>query len=280
MREITGEAIAGTVARLCMEANYDLGTDVLHSFEESRRTEESPTGRDILGQLIENARLAREERVPMCQDTGFAVVFVELGQEVRVVGGSLREAVDAGVRQGYRQGYLRMSIVGHPFERRNTGDNAPAVMHTEVVPGDRLKITVAPKGGGSENMSALKMLRPADGVEGVKEFVVEQVSHAGSNPCPPIVVGVGVGGTMEMAALLAKKALLRPVGKHNPAQDIASLEKELLEAINDLGIGPQGLGGRTTALWVSVETYPTHIACLPVAVNINCHACRHKEAVL
>lgn len=280
LREIHVRDITEAVATLCMESNYYLGEDVLRAFRESLGGEESPVGRGILEQLLENARIAAEERVPMCQDTGFAVVFLELGQDLHVVGGDLYQAVNEGVRRGYQEGYLRKSIVGHPLERKNTGDNTPAVIHTEIVPGDRLKITVAPKGGGSENMSGLKMLTPAQGVEGVKEFVIQRVREAGPNPCPPIVVGVGIGGTFEKAALLAKKALLRPIGQHNPLTDVAELERELLERINDLGIGPQGLGGRVTALWVSVEIFPAHIASLPVAVNINCHAARHREAVL
>jgi fumarate hydratase subunit alpha len=263
-----------------MEANYDLGEDVLKAFRDSLKVEESPAGRDILRQLLDNAKIAADERVPMCQDTGVAVFFVELGQDLHVVGGGLIDAINQGVKKGYGEGYLRKSMVGHPLERKNTGDNTPAVVHVDVVPGDKLKITIAPKGAGSENMSAVKMLTPAAGVEGVKKFVIDRVREAGSNPCPPIVVGVGVGGTMEQAALIAKKALLRPIGQPSKLPDIAALEKELLESINKLGIGPQGLGGRTTALWVNVEIYPCHIASLPVAININCHASRHKEAVL
>ncbi|HEY3316392.1 MAG TPA: fumarate hydratase [Bacillota bacterium] len=280
MREIEARQVAEAVARLCMEANYDLGEDVLKAFRDSLKVEESPAGRDILRQLLDNAKIAADERVPMCQDTGVAVFFVELGQDLHVVGGGLIDAINQGVKKGYGEGYLRKSMVGHPLERKNTGDNTPAVVHVDVVPGDKLKITIAPKGAGSENMSAVKMLTPAAGVEGVKKFVIDRVREAGSNPCPPIVVGVGVGGTMEQAALIAKKALLRPIGQPSKLPDIAALEKELLESINKLGIGPQGLGGRTTALWVNVEIYPCHIASLPVAININCHASRHKEAVL
>jgi len=281
VREIEATKVAETVARLCMEANYDLGDDVLRAIRDGLKTEESPAGQDILKQLLENARIAAEERVPMCQDTGLAVVFLELGQDVHVVGGNLVDAVNEGVRRGYGEGYLRKSVVAHPIgDRRNTGDNTPAIIHTEIVPGDRMKITIAPKGAGSENMSGLKMFAPAVGVEGVKDFVVDWVEKAGSNPCPPIVVGVGIGGTMEVAALIAKKALLRPIGQHSRFPDVAALEDELLERINRLGIGPQGLGGRVTALGVNVEVYPCHIASLPVAVNINCHASRHKEAVL
>lgn len=280
MREIKTEAITEAVARLCQETNFYLGEDVLQSFEESLLKEESPLGKDVFQQLLENAKIAREEKIPICQDTGTAVIFVEVGQDVHIVGGNFREAIDAGVAKGYSEGFLRASMVSHPLKRKNTGNNTPAVVYTEIVPGDKIKITVVPKGGGSENMSALKMLKPSDGLQGVKDFVVEQVRLAGSNPCPPIVVGVGIGGTFEQVALLAKKALMRPIGQHSEDVDNANLEKELLESINKTGIGPQGLGGRITALWVNVETYPAHIASLPVAVNINCHACRHKEIVL
>ncbi len=268
------------MARLCIEANYYLGSDVIRAFERSREEESSLTGRDILKQLLLNAKIAADDRVPMCQDTGFAVVFLDLGQGVRIEGGSLYDAVNEGVRKGYTEGFLRKSIVGHPLKRINTGDNTPAVIHTRVVPGDSLKITVAPKGGGSENMSAIRMLKPAEGLDGVKKFVLETVKTAGPNPCPPIVVGVGIGGTFEKCALLAKEALIRELGRPSPLPEIAALEKDLLDEINSLGIGPQGLGGRTTALAVHIEIYPCHIASLPVAVNINCHAARHKEAVL
>ena len=280
MREITITAITDAVARLCMEANYDLGDDVYQALRHGAEHEESPVGREVFGQLIENAEIARAELVPMCQDTGFAVVFVELGQDVHIAGGLLSDAINAGVAKGYTEGYLRKSIVGHPLERKNTGNNTPAVIHTEVVPGDRLKITIAPKGGGSENMSGVRMLKPSDGVEGVKKFVVELVKAAGSNPCPPIIIGVGIGGTMDKAAVLSKKALLRRIGDHNPNPSDAELEKELLRLVNDTGVGPAGLGGRITALAVNVETFPCHIASLPVAVTIQCHAARHKEAVL
>jgi len=253
---------------------------MLRAFEKGLENEISLTGQDVFRQLIKNAEIAREEKVPMCQDTGFAVVFLELGQEVKIEGGDLYAAVNEGVRRGYKEGYLRKSIVADPLNRVNTGDNTPAIIHTEIVPGDSLKITVAPKGGGSENMSALKMLKPAEGVEGVKKFVIDTVRVAGSNPCPPVVVGVGIGGTFEKSAILAKKALLRPVGESSPIPEIAKLEAELLEQINKIGIGPQGFGGIITALDVHVEVYATHIACLPVAVNINCHAARHKTAVL
>ncbi|WP_027717264.1 fumarate hydratase [Desulfovirgula thermocuniculi] len=280
MRTIDVAEVTAVVAELCKKANFELGEDVLAAFKKALEDELSLTGKDILQQLIENARIAREEEVPMCQDTGFAVVFLEVGQEVHFTGGDLYAAVNEGVRRGYTEGYLRKSIVGHPFRRQNTGDNTPAVIHTRIVPGDRVKITVAPKGGGSENMSALRMLKPAEGEEGVKRFVLEVVKNAGPNPCPPLVVGVGIGGTMEKAALLAKEALLRPLGEPHPDEDVARLERELLESINRLGIGPQGLGGRVTALAVHVEVFPCHIASLPVAVNLNCHASRHKEALL
>lgn len=279
MREVDVRQITETVRGLCIEANTDLGKDVLEAFDRALYTEESPLGVEILKELKENARIAREEKVAICQDTGFAVIFVELGQEVRLIGGDLKEAIFEGVRQGYREGYLRKSIC-HPFTRENTGDNTPAIIHTEIVPGDRLKVTVAPKGGGSENMSGVAMLTPSDGVEGIKRYVLHRVRESGSNPCPPTIVGVGIGGTFEMAALLAKKSLLRPLGSRNPEPELNRLESELLEEINKLGIGPQGLGGRTTSLAVHVLMMPCHIASFPVAVNIQCHAHRHKEAIL
>lgn len=280
MREIKVSEITKAVSRLCLDANFVLGEDVLASLQAALRTEPSDTGRNVLEQVIVNAEIARDEQVPMCQDTGFAVVFVELGQDVRLVGGDMYAAVNEGVRQAYTDGYLRKSIVADPLRRVNTGDNTPAVVHLEIVPGDKVRLIVAPKGGGSENMSAVKMLKPADGAKGVADFVVETVSRAGSNPCPPIVVGVGIGGTMEKVAYLAKKALLRKLGEPHPDQFYAAMERELLERINRLGIGPQGYGGRTTALAVHIEVYPAHIASLPAAVNINCHAARHKGQVL
>jgi fumarate hydratase subunit alpha len=280
MKEIKTADIIATVARLAVEANQLLGEDVVRAFEEGRESERSPAGRDIFAQLLENARLAREDSVPMCQDTGLAVVFLEVGQEVHV-DGNLEEAVQEGVRKGYADGYLRKSVVSPPIApRKNTGDNTPAIIHTRIVPGSGLRITVAPKGGGSENMSALKMLKPADGWEGVRSFVLETVKNAGPNPCPPLVVGVGLGGNFEHSAFLAKKALLREVGARNSDPDVAALEDELTERINRLGIGPAGFGGDVTALGVHVETHPCHIASLPVAVNINCHAHRHREALL
>jgi len=279
MREIDVSSITEKVKTLCIEANTDLGEDVLQAFDRAIKQEESPLGIEILKELKENARIAREEKVAICQDTGFAVVFIELGQDVHLIGGGLKEAVDEGVRQGYREGYLRKSIC-HPFSRANTGDNTPAILHTEIVPGDRVKITVAPKGGGSENMSRVVMLTPSDGVEGIKKYVVQRVKESGSNPCPPTIVGVGIGGTFEMAALLAKKSLLRPLGSKNPDPELDRLELEILEEINRLGIGPQGLGGRTTSLAVHILMMPCHIASFPLAVNIQCHAQRHKEIVI
>lgn len=280
MREINVSEITKAVSRLCLDANFVLGEDVLASLRTALRTEPSATGRNALEQVIVNAEIARDEQVPMCQDTGYAVVYVELGQDVRLVGGDMYAAVNEGVRQAYTDGFLRKSIVADPLRRVNTGDNTPAVVHLEIVPGDKVRLVVAPKGGGSENMSVVKMLKPSDGAKGVADFVVDTVSKAGSNPCPPIVVGVGIGGTMEKVAYLAKKALLRKLGEPHPEQFYAVMERDLLEKINRLGIGPQGYGGRTTALAVHIEVYPAHIASLPAAVNINCHAARHKEQVL
>lgn len=279
MREINARQITEVVKKLCIDANLYLGEDVLAAFDRGEKMEESPVGKEMFQQLKENARIAREEKVAMCQDTGLAVVFVELGQEVHIVGGDFNAAINNGVRQGYQEGYLRKSAC-HCFSRVNTKDNTPAIIHTEIVPGDKVKITVAPKGGGSENMSTVTMLSPSEGVEGIKNRVVEWVKQAGSNPCPPVVVGVGIGGTFEQAALIAKKALLRPLGRKNPDAQLAALEEEILTRVNNLGIGPQGLGGRITALAVHVEMIPCHIASFPLAVNINCHAHRHKEAVI
>ncbi len=280
MREIDVREITEALRRMAVAANTELGADVLEAFARCKAREESPTGRDILDQLTENARIARVEKLPLCQDTGFAVVFVELGQDVRLVGGDLTEAVNQGIRQGYQEGYLRKSIVKDPLRRVNTGDNTPAVIHLKLVPGEHLKVTFAPKGGGSENMSGIAMLRPADGVEGVKRFVLDRVSQAGPNPCPPTIVGVGIGGTFEVAAYLSKLALLRPLGQRHPDPYYAALEEELLASVNRLGIGPQGLGGTTTSLDVHVEVHPCHIASLPVAVNIQCHSARHQEVEL
>jgi fumarate hydratase subunit alpha len=279
MREIQASQITETVKKLCIDANLYLGEDVLNAFDRGELAEESSVGKEIFQQLKENARIAREEQVAMCQDTGLAVVFVELGQEAHIVGGDFNQAIHEGVRQGYKDGYLRKSAC-HCFTRANTKDNTPAIIHLDLVPGDKVKITVAPKGGGSENMSTVNMMTPSDGIEGIKKRVVEWVKQAGSNPCPPVVVGVGIGGTFEQAALIAKKALLRPLGEKNSDPQVAALEEELLTLVNNLGIGPQGLGGRITALAVHVNLIPCHIASFPLAVNINCHAHRHKEAVL
>lgn len=279
MREINVNLITEKVRDLCMEANTDLGRDVLEAFDQAIQKEESPIGVEILKELKENAKIATDEKVAICQDTGFAVVFIELGQDVHLVGGDLKEALFEGVRQGYRDGYLRKSIC-HPFTRVNTGDNTPAIVHAEIVPGDRVRIMVAPKGGGSENMSRVVMLTPSDGIPGIKQYVVQRVKESGSNPCPPTIVGVGIGGTFEQAALLAKKSLLRPLGSRNEDSELDRLESDILKEINKLGIGPQGLGGRTTSLAVHILMMPCHIASLPLAVNIQCHAQRHKEAIL
>ncbi len=280
LKQILVEEIITAVEKLCIEANYDLGDDIMAGFRQALETEESPLGREVIDRLMENAEIAHNERVPMCQDTGMAVLFVEIGQDLHVVGGGLTDALNEGVRRGYDQGYLRKSVVKDPFERVNTGDNTPAVIHYNIVPGNKLHLVIAPKGFGSENMGALKMCKPSEGLEGAMQFVVDTVDKAGGNPCPPIIVGVGVGGTMEKATFLAKEALLRPVGEHNPEERLAKVEAELLERINKLGIGPQGFGGRTTALAVNLEVHPTHIAGMPVAVNIGCHATRHKEITL
>ncbi|HDJ27988.1 MAG TPA: fumarate hydratase [Proteobacteria bacterium] len=279
MREVNVEQITRTVAGLCMEANYFLGDDMLAALEKAVAAEESPTGRTILEQLQENATIAATDRVPICQDTGLAVIFLELGQDLHIIGGDLETAINEGVRQGYEEGYLRKSSC-HPFTRKNIGDNTPAIVPCRIVPGEQLKITIAPKGGRSENMSKVVMLKPADGIAGIKKQVVEWVEQAGGNPCPPTIIGVGIGGTFERAALLAKESLLREVGNRNPDPELDQLEKELLEEINNLGIGPQGLGGRVTSFAVHVKMLPCHIASLPLAINIQCHAARHKEAVL
>lgn len=280
MREISTKKIVEEVAELCVNTNYYVDEKLLHAFINFKEKEESELGKIVFSELVENAKIAKEKKKPICQDTGLAVVFVEIGQDVRIVDGNIFDAINEGVRKGYKEGFLRKSILDNPLTRKNTGDNTPAVVHYEIVPGDKLKITVAPKGGGSENMSALKMLKPSDGWEGIKKFVKETVEAAGSNPCPPIIVGVGIGGSFEKAAILAKKSLLREIGKHNPSQDIAKLEDELLEIINKTGVGPQGYGGRITALQVNIEVYPCHIASLPVAININCHVARHGEVIL
>lgn len=281
MRNIDVAVIKNAVAKLCKDANYYLSDDVYESLKCSVSCEKSPVGKEILQTLVENAELAKEKDLPLCQDTGMAVVFVELGQDVHISGGTLRDAINEGVSIGYTEGYLRKSVVDDPiFNRVNTKNNTPAIIHLDLVSGDKMKITVAPKGFGSENMGAIKMCTPSEGVEGIINFVVETVKKAGPNPCPPIVVGVGVGGTMEMAAFLSKKALVRPLASKNPNPQYAELEDILLEKINKTGIGPQGLGGNTTSLAVNVEYYPTHIAGMPVSVNINCHATRHAEVEL
>ncbi len=280
MRKINAQKITEVVKRLCMEANYYLGDDVVKTLKKAQRIEKSPIGKEIIKQILENSQIARKEKLPICQDTGFVVVFLELGQKINITGGNLYEAINEGVSQGYKEGFLRKSIVKDPLKRKNTGDNTPAVIHTEIVAGDKLKIAVVPKGCGSENMSEIKMMAPGDGIQGVEDFIVDRVNRSGANPCPPIIVGVGIGGTFEKCAQLAKQALLRTIGLRNPDSFYADLEKRLLGKINNLGIGPMGLGGRVTALDVFVETYPSHIASLPVAVNIQCHAARHKQAVI
>lgn len=279
MRKIEASKVTEVVRRLCIGANDHLPADVKGRIQACRACEPFPVAQGILDQIIENYEIADEKDVPICQDTGLACVFVELGQDVHVEG-DLAEAIHEGVRQGYTDGYLRKSVVRDPIDRVNTGDNTPAVIYYDVVPGDQLRVTVAPKGAGSENMSQIKMLKPSDGLEGVKDFVLRVVEEAGPNPCPPIVVGVGIGGTFDRAALLAKKALIRPLDVRHPEPFYAALEAELLEKINALGIGPQGLGGKTTALAVNIEKCPTHIAALPVAVNINCHVTRHQSEVI
>ncbi|MEW6685636.1 MAG: fumarate hydratase [Candidatus Edwardsbacteria bacterium] len=277
MREIQASKITEAVKKMCISANCNAGEDLIQALQKGLKEEESPIGKEIFEQLLENAKIAHNEQIPICQDTGFAVIFLEIGQDVHIIGADLSEAINEGVRQGYKEGYLRKSILQDPISGKNTGDNTPAMIHTTIVPGEKVKITVAPKGGGSENMSSVKMMAPAAGVEGVKKFVVDWVKEAGSNPCPPIVVGVGIGGTFEGVAMLAKKALLRPIGSRHPNKYYADLEEELLRLINNTGVGPQGLGGRITALDVHVEVYPRHIASFPVAVNINCHVARHES---
>ena len=281
MRTIEAKAITEAVAKLCIDANYYLSPDVYDALKTASVEEASPLGREVLGKLIINADIAKAEDVPICQDTGMAVIFAEVGQDAHIVGGNFEEAVNAGVAKGYVDGYLRKSVVTDPvFDRKNTQDNTPAIIHTRIVSGDKINLTMCPKGAGSENKGGIKMLVPADGVEGIKKVVLNFVQTAGGNPCPPMVVGVGIGGTMEMAACLAKKALTRPISQRNEHPDYARLEDELLELLQKTGIGPQGFGGTTTALAVNVEWYPTHIACMPVAVNINCHATRHAHVEL
>jgi fumarate hydratase subunit alpha len=281
MRELDVALITDAVARLAVEACCDLGDDVLRFFGEAAEREESETGREVFRQLLANAAVAREKRMPLCQDTGLGVVFLDVGQDVHLVGGDLTAAVDEGVRRGYREGYLRKSCVADPAgARRNTGDNTPAVLHVALVPGEQVRVVVLPKGGGAENKSALTMLTPAQGRQAVVDFVVDTVGRAGPDACPPLIVGVGLGGNFERVALLAKRALLRPLGSRNPEPRLAELEDEIEERCNDLGIGPQGLGGRITVMDVFVEEAPAHIASLPVAANIQCHSARHREAVL
>jgi len=279
VREIEAKEITKTVSRLFQEACHYLPQDVVTVIKQARDAEESPVGREVLARILENIEISAEGQVPLCQDTGDALVFLELGQDVHVVEGDLYSAINEGVRQGYAEGYLRKSMVGRPFSARaNTKDNTPAIIYTDIVPGDKLKIIAKPKGGGAENMSRLAMLKPAQGRQGVIDFVVTTVDEAGSNPCPPVIVGVGVGGTVEKCVMLAKRALLREVGKPNPDAEVAELEKEIFQRVNNLGIGPMGYGGRTTALAVHIEVFPAHIASLPVAVNMQCWCARHKEA--
>lgn len=280
MRIINIEEIIKTVKELSIEANYYLPDDIKEAIEKAEKNEKWPIANNILNKIVENSQIAATEKMPICQDTGMACVFVDIGQDVHITGGSLEEAINEGVRQGYAEGFLRKSVVKDPLHRVNTNDNTPALIYYNMVPGDKVKITVAPKGFGSENMSRIAMLKPSDGLEGVKNFVLETVRMAGPNPCPPIVIGIGIGGSFDKAAYLAKKALIRSVNEENSNEFYGNLEKELLEEVNKIGIGPQGFGGKTTALALNIETYPTHIAGLPVAVNINCHATRHKERVL
>src|SRR5690554_1294378 len=279
MRTISTDQIIEAVKDLCIDAACILNDDIREKIKEAKQQEESPFAKSILDQLLENARIAKEDRVPLCQDTGMAVVFLRLGQDVHITGGSLYVAIDKGVRRGYSQGYLRKSVLD-PLTRENTGDNSPAVIHTEIVDGDRLEITLAPKGFGSENMSKLAMLKPSDEIEGIKAFVLDTVIEAGANPCPPIIVGIGIGGTMDKAAYIAKRSLLRRLGEKNPDPQLTQLELELLDLVNSTGIGSQGLGGKTTALAVHIEAFPTHIAGLPVAINIQCHCARHRSISL
>lgn len=280
MREIHIDIIQEAIENLCIEANYILSKDVFDALDKAKVEETWTLAEDILDKIVMNAEIAKNERMPICQDTGMTCVFVEIGQDIHIVGGSLEDSINEGVRRGYNKGYLRKSVVKDPIDRINTKDNTPAIIHYEIVPGDKLRITVAPKGFGSENMSQINMLKPSDGIEGIKEFIIKVVKDAGPNPCPPMIVGVGIGGTFEKAAYLSKKALIRPIDSKNENKFYSNLEDELLIKINELGIGPQGFGGKTTALGINIETYPTHIAGLPVAVNISCHATRHKEVIL
>lgn len=280
MREIKASTITDVIERLCMEANQVLPQDIKDAISTCRSQEDGDIACGILDNIIENYQIAENEQVPICQDTGMACVFLEIGQDVHITDGDLTEAVNEGVRRGYTKGYLRKSVVKDPVRRGNTGDNTPAMLYTEIVPGEQIKVTVGPKGFGSENMSAIRMFRPSAGIQGIKDFIIETVETAGPNPCPPMVVGVGIGGTFDKAALLAKKALMRPVDTSNPDPYYADLEKEMLQKINELGIGPQGFGGRTTAIGLNIETMPTHIAGMPCAINISCHVTRHKTEVI
>ena len=280
MREIQADQIRDVVERLCIEANEHLPEDVKDAIKDCRRCEDGQIARNVLDKIIENFEIADRECVPICQDTGMACVFLEIGQVVHITGGDLSEAVDEGVRRGYEKGYLRKSVVKDPVRRGNTGDNTPAMLYTEIVSGEHITVTVGPKGFGSENMSAIRMFKPSAGLQGIKDFILEIVETAGPNPCPPMVVGVGIGGTFDKAALLAKKALMRPLNSSHPDPFYADLEKEMLQKINELGIGPQGFGGRTTAIGLNIETMPTHIAGMPCAINISCHVTRHKTEVI
>lgn len=280
MREIKASTITDVIERLCMEANQVLPQDIKDAISTCRSQEDGDIACGILDNIIENYQIAENEQVPICQDTGMACVFLEIGQDVHITDGDLTEAVNEGVRRGYTKGYLRKSVVKDPVRRGNTGDNTPAMLYTEIVPGEQIKVTVGPKGFGSENMSAIRMFKPSAGIQGIKDFIIETVETAGPNPCPPMVVGVGIGGTFDKAALLAKKALMRPVDTPNPDPYYADLEKEMLQKINELGIGPQGFGGRTTAIGLNIETMPTHIAGMPCAINISCHVTRHKTEVI
>ncbi len=280
MREISTDIIRDTIEKLCIEANCHLPGDVKCAIENCRKCEDGLIAQGVLDDIIENYKIADNENVPICQDTGMACVFLEIGQDVHIVGENLMDAVNEGVRRGYDKGYLRKSVVKDPIRRGNTGDNTPAMLYTEIVPGENIKITVGPKGFGSENMSAIRMFKPSAGLQGIKDFIIETVETAGPNPCPPMVVGVGIGGTFDKAALLAKKALMRPIDSENTDPFYADLEKEMLEKINALGIGPQGFGGMTTAIGLNIETLPTHIAGMPCAININCHVTRHKSEVI
>ena len=281
MRDIQVSEITETIARLCQEANYYLPEDVLTALKKARQDEESPRAQGVLDIILQNSDIAQEKHIALCQDTGTTVLFLELGQEAHISGGDLNDALAEGVRSGYKEGFLRNSIVRQPFSRRiNTGDNTPPIVHMDIVPGDNLKITVMPKGGGCENMSRLAILRPGDGKQGVIDFTLRTIEESGGNPCPPLIVGVGIGGSAEYVMYLAKKSLLRKVGEHNPDQEVAELEEELLERVNATGIGPQAWGGLTTALAVNIETYPTHITALPVGVNLQCHSARQKTAVI